>query len=189
MIAANCCDRAEASSHGAVGRYRLHPEIVFKKPVTGAAAEELAVACPEVFSVESGQSVARAARGNEVHLEKARRWRLRSHQTCYFTCIGSPGICRCERVSSVAHHLLPMATVSMHQACHCTGAATCSRRTLGWALGAAQAQGPLCVHSGVSWGPAASSALHARGGRAVQQGGSAAAAPVTMSELAAEGSA
>ncbi|KAK9836093.1 hypothetical protein WJX81_000618 [Elliptochloris bilobata] len=53
--------------------YRLHPEIVFTKPVTGTAAEELAAACPEIFSVVDGQTVAAAARGNELHLEKVRR--------------------------------------------------------------------------------------------------------------------
>ena len=59
-----------------VRRYRLHPEIVFKKPVTGAAAEELAAACPEVFSVADGRAVSLDARGNELHLEKARSPRL-----------------------------------------------------------------------------------------------------------------
>ena len=59
-----------------VRRYSLHPEIVFKKPVTGAAAEELAAACPEVFSVANGRVVSLDARGNELHLEKARSPRL-----------------------------------------------------------------------------------------------------------------
>lgn len=55
-----------------LGRYRLHPEIVFTKPVTGAAADALAADCPEVFSVADGCVVATAARGNELHLEKVR---------------------------------------------------------------------------------------------------------------------
>lgn len=57
-------------------RYRLHPEIVLKGPVTGAAADELEAACPEVFSVANGQAVALDARGNELYLEKARIWCL-----------------------------------------------------------------------------------------------------------------
>jgi hypothetical protein len=51
-------------------RYRLHPSICIKKPVAGAAAEELAAACPEVFSVAGDRAVAKPARGNELYLEK-----------------------------------------------------------------------------------------------------------------------
>ena len=62
----------ELSAALPVRRYRLHPEIVFKKPVTGAAADELAAACPEVFSVANGHAVSLDARSNELHLEKVR---------------------------------------------------------------------------------------------------------------------
>eukprot|EP00775_Hariotina_reticulata_P001866 gene1866-2203_t len=53
--------------------YRLQPEVVLLQPVTGADAQELAAAVPELFLVKKGQLVAGDARQYENQLEKLRK--------------------------------------------------------------------------------------------------------------------
>lgn len=83
-------------------RYRLHPSICIKKPVAGAAAEELAAACPEVFSVAGDRAVAKPARGNELYLEKVacplHRWARCVPRRCCFQCQSSNSTARQQTV-------------------------------------------------------------------------------------------
>ena len=59
---------------GGAARYRLQPEVEILSPVTGDKADELAAACPGLFSVQGSgaarTAVAGDARAHELLLEK-----------------------------------------------------------------------------------------------------------------------
>ncbi|MEW5303452.1 MAG: hypothetical protein WDW38_001777 [Sanguina aurantia] len=73
------CIRGTGHEHAkwspvATAWFRLHPEIILKKEVTGDIADELCAAAPGLFVKDSsGKLEQPVARGNEHHLEKVRR--------------------------------------------------------------------------------------------------------------------